>query len=75
MRVATPGGDQLRRIRAGSNFASQNAAEAHFGLASNSLVDELTVTWPDGFEQTLSNVPANQRLLVTKDRILISSFD
>lgn len=75
VRVASPGGDQLRRIRAGSNFASQNAAEAHFGLASDSLVDELTVTWPDGFEQTLSNVPANQRLLVTKDRILISSFD
>jgi len=34
----------------------------HFGLGQMAQVDRLTVRWPDGKTQTLSNVPANQRL-------------
>ena len=34
----------------------------HFGLGQNTQVDRLTIRWPDGKTQTLSNVPANQRL-------------
>ena len=34
----------------------------HFGLGQATQVDKLTVRWPDGKTQTLSNVPANQRL-------------
>lgn len=34
----------------------------HFGLGQTSQVDKLTIRWPDGKTQTLTNVPANQRL-------------
>ncbi len=34
----------------------------HFGLGQYTQVDKLTVRWPDGKYQVLSNVPANQRL-------------
>ncbi len=34
----------------------------HFGLGQVAQVDRLTIRWPDGKFQTLSNVPANQRL-------------
>ncbi|MFN0175675.1 MAG: VCBS repeat-containing protein, partial [Saprospiraceae bacterium] len=34
----------------------------HFGLGQTAQVDRLTVRWPDGKTQTLTNVPANQRL-------------
>lgn len=34
----------------------------HFGLGQNTQVDRLTIRWPDGKTQTLSNVPTNQRL-------------
>ncbi|MBC7778338.1 MAG: VCBS repeat-containing protein, partial [Phycisphaerae bacterium] len=34
----------------------------HFGLGQTAQVDKLTVRWPDGKTQTLTNVPANQRL-------------
>ena len=34
----------------------------HFGLGQTAQVDRLTVRWPDGKFQVLSNVPANQRL-------------
>ena len=58
------GGIQMREIRAGSNFVSQNPAEAHFGLGAATGVD-LSVRWPDGAVTQVSNVPANQLLVVS----------
>ncbi|TNE60306.1 MAG: hypothetical protein EP344_07645 [Bacteroidetes bacterium] len=34
----------------------------HFGLGKVATIDRLIVRWPDGKTQTLTNVPANQRL-------------
>jgi hypothetical protein len=34
----------------------------HFGMSKHAQVERLTVRWPDGKTQTLSNVPTNQRL-------------
>jgi hypothetical protein len=34
----------------------------HFGLGNTSKVDKIVVRWPDGKTQTLTSVPANQRL-------------
>ena len=39
---------QMRELRAGNNYVSQNPVEAHFGLDAASTVDELRVVWPDG---------------------------
>jgi len=58
------GGTQVREIRAGNNFVSQDPAEAHFGLGDATSVD-LTVRWPDGLITQISDVPANQLLVVS----------
>ncbi|MCH7533886.1 MAG: CRTAC1 family protein, partial [Gemmatimonadetes bacterium] len=58
------GGTQVREIRAGSNYVSQNPAEAHFGLGDATSVD-LSVRWPDGMTSNLSDVAANQLLVVS----------
>ena len=58
------GGTQVREIRAGTNFSSQNPAEAHFGLGDATSVD-LTVRWPDGMMSNLTDVPANQLLVLS----------
>jgi hypothetical protein len=50
---------QMRELRAGSNFESQDPAEAHFGLGDATGVDELRVTWPDGAETVLPDVAAD----------------
>ncbi len=55
---------QLRELRAGSNFASQDPAIAHFGLGAETVVDTLTVRWPDGTETVLTDVGADQHLIV-----------
>ena len=47
---------QMREIRAGSNFESQDPAEAIFGLGSASRFDTLDVRWPGGATATVRNV-------------------
>ncbi len=54
---------QIREIRAGNNFVSQNPAEAHFGLGSTRNVD-VAVFWPDGSQSALADVAADQLLTI-----------
>lgn len=57
---------QMRELRAGSNFESQDPAEAHFGLGGATSVDELRVRWPDGTETVLAGLTADAALAVSQ---------
>jgi hypothetical protein len=65
--VALDAGDRrlTRWIFSGGGFQSSSAPEAHFGLRSGEPV-RLTVTWPDGIEQTIDGVEPNQHLIVRR---------
>lgn len=41
-------------------FQSSVEPFVHFGLGQKDVVEELEVTWPDGKQQILRNIPANQ---------------
>ncbi len=56
------GQTQMRRIRAGSSYASSSEIAARFGLGPSTTVDELRVRWPTGEEETYS-VPGVDRLI------------
>lgn len=58
-------GTQVREMRAGSNFTSQNPAEVHFGLGAATAAD-LEVRWPDGTVTTHPGIAADQ--LVTLEQ-------
>lgn len=47
-------------------FMSSVGSIANFGLGKDTVVDFLHITWPDGTQQSLENVKANQRLTVQK---------
>lgn len=53
---------QMREIKAGSSYASHCDTRVHFGLGSQSEVQELEVRWPSGKIQKLSKVKTNQIL-------------
>jgi len=53
-----------RSMTSGSNFESNSAFSAHFGLAGAESVDELVVEWPDGEVTTMTNVAANQSITI-----------
>lgn len=66
--TVTAGGlTQMREIRAGSNYVSQNPAEAHFGLGDATIADEVRIRWPEGDETIFDNVAADQLLDVDRD--------
>jgi enediyne biosynthesis protein E4 len=45
-------------------FQSSVDPVLHFGLGENKTIDELRVIWPDRKTQVLTNVPANQKLVL-----------
>ncbi len=60
---ATIGGNTQRiRVDGGSSRWNQNALPASFGLGAAPQVDALTVEWPSGIVQNLSNVAGNQTI-------------
>ena len=66
--VRTGGTTQMREIRAGTNYLSQDPAEAHFGLAAIETIDEIRVDWP-GVESkptAIKDVAVNQVLIVPR---------
>ena len=67
--TAVAGGQaQVRELRAGSSSGSQNMLPVRFGLGENAEVDSLTVRWPSGTVQTLTDVPSSQLLTVVECR-------
>ena len=63
--VTAAGRVQRRDLRAGSNYASQDPLEAHFGLGDATQIDRVRVVWPDGRQASLDHVAADQRLVVS----------
>ena len=61
--VRTSAATQVREIRAGNHYVSQNPAEAHFGLGAETTAD-VKVRWPDGAETNLTSVAVDRLLVI-----------
>ena len=68
--ATTPDGKtQLRENGGGIHWAQQDQKRIHFGLAQNKKVAELTIRWPSGIIQKLTDIPVNQVLHVVEDGV------
>ena len=67
-RVTVVSGDltQIREVKSGSGYISQNDLRLHFGLAAATRVDTLKVQWICGKRQILQNVATNQVLVISE---------
>ena len=67
-RVTVVSGDltQIREVKSGSGYLSQNDLRLHFGLGNATRVDKLTVRWLCGKVQTLQGVETNQVLILSE---------
>jgi len=54
----------VREMFPHNGFASQMASLVHVGLGSASVVDRLTIDWPSGVRQELTDVAADQHLVI-----------
>ena len=65
--VTAAGREQMRDVRAGSNYVSQDQHEVHFGLGSSAHVDRLRVVWPDGRHLIVEDIDGDRTVVVTPD--------
>jgi hypothetical protein len=55
---------QIRVVRSGTSYLSQDDLRAHFGLGAHASVDALEVRWPDGTRTVQEGVRADQVVTV-----------
>jgi len=58
--------NQVRELRLGSNYLSNDFMTAHFGIPQNDVVDYLEILWPDGHRQRLTKFPLDKVLTVRR---------
>jgi hypothetical protein len=71
VRVTTGARTQLRDIKAGSSYLSQNDLRAHFGLGAAARADRVEVRWPDGRTETLTDVGADQIVTIEEGKGIV----
>ncbi len=54
-------------VVAGDGFFCRNEAILAFGLGTAQRIDQLTVRWPSGLRQQITNVPSDRRVLIIED--------
>ena len=59
-------GTQIRDIKSGDGFRYMSSLMAHFGLGSDTQVDEVTVHWPSGLVNVVQNPAINEVLTVVE---------
>ena len=66
VKVSAGGLHQVQQVTAGDSYLSQSSPDVEFGLAHHTVVDRVVIQWPSGITQTLTDVQANQRLVVVE---------
>jgi enediyne biosynthesis protein E4 len=64
IRIATAKGTQHSHVNTAVGYGGASDRRVHFGLGGETVVGELTITWPSGKTQTLKKVAADQVLTV-----------
>jgi hypothetical protein len=64
--VTVDGETTHRVVNARSDFRSQDTRMVHLGLGDATAVEEVRITWADGSERVLTDVPANRTVTVTR---------
>ena len=59
---------QTGEVRAGGSYLSSNDPRLHFGLASETKMEEVSIRWPNGDREALKNVPADFIYTVTEGK-------
>jgi enediyne biosynthesis protein E4 len=62
LELVSGGVRQVREVRAGDGFMSQSSLVQHFGLGDAQRVDSLTVHWPSGLVQRLTDLVPHRRV-------------
>ena len=57
--ITTPSGTQIRDVRSGEGFEFMSSLNTHFGIGSESSIDNITIYWPSGVVDYIPNPTIN----------------
>jgi hypothetical protein len=63
---------QMREVQSGSSYLAQNDPRAHFGLGRAERAERLEIRWPDGSNEVVENLTANQLVVVRQGNGIVS---
>ena len=66
--LSTSGGDQLRMVTGGGSYMSQSELRLYWGVPEGVEVLDITIRWPGGATQSISDVPLDETLVVIESR-------
>ena len=59
---------QTAEVRAGGSYLSSNDPRLHFGLATESKMNEVTIRWLGGTKEILKDLPADFIYTIVEDK-------
>jgi len=68
-------GDSYYRWHHGAGYLSQSIKPVHFGLVSETIIDEIQVTWLSGLVQKFENVNANKTIRIIEGSVTTAVTD
>jgi hypothetical protein len=71
--LSAGGVEQLRVVTGQAGFQSMSSGRIHFGLGSETQVDQIEITWPDGTVQSIGPFSANMHLTVNQGENPVSA--
>jgi enediyne biosynthesis protein E4 len=64
VRIQTPSGVQVRQVYTERGVVASEPALVHFGLGADTVVNRVTIHWPNGQVQVLEDLPADRLVTV-----------
>lgn len=68
-------GTQVREVRSGESYGIVNTSVCHFGLGANDHINSMVVRWPNGTEQTWTDLHADQVMTVVEGGCASANVD
>ncbi len=67
VRVYTPEGVLHRFSKAGVSYSIQNTMNQHFGLGASTTIDSVTIDWPSGMRDVITEIEVDQHYLAIEN--------
>ncbi len=62
--LVTSIGQQIRQVSSGDSYLSHSDRIVHWGMPANATIERLSITWPNGRQQTIASPVVDQTLTV-----------
>ena len=66
--ITAGGMTQFNEVRGGGSYLSQNELRVHFGLGEATTMSTVSIRWPNGNTETISNVAADAIYTITESQ-------